>query len=78
MNNRNVLKVLILSPTNAGALQNIAKEIAEFFDNLDDYADEMLTEYSGKEAQAFVGKELKLSKTFRLFDDSLRIRITIR
>lgn len=39
-----------------------AKEIAEFFDNLDVYADQMLTEYSDKEAQAFVGKELKLSK----------------
>ncbi len=39
-----------------------AKEIAEFFDHLDDYADDMITEYSGAEAQAFVGKELKLSK----------------
>lgn len=39
-----------------------AKEIAEFFDNLDDYADQMLSEYSGEQAQAFIGKELKLSK----------------
>ncbi|MDQ3018633.1 MAG: hypothetical protein M3Q64_02070 [bacterium] len=39
-----------------------AKEIAEFFDNLDEYADQMITEYSGQEAQAFIGKELKLSK----------------
>jgi heat-inducible transcriptional repressor len=39
-----------------------AKEIAEFFDNLDEYADQMISEYSGQEAQAFVGKELKLSK----------------
>lgn len=39
-----------------------AKEIAEFFDNLEDYADEMITDYSDKEPQAFIGKELKLSK----------------
>jgi transcriptional regulator of heat shock response len=39
-----------------------AKEIAEFFDNLEDYADEMISDYSEKEPQAFIGKELKLSK----------------
>ena len=39
-----------------------AKEIAEFFDNLEDYADEMISDYGEKEAQAFIGKELKLSK----------------
>lgn len=38
-----------------------AKEIAEFFDNLEDYADEMITDYGDKEPQAFIGKELKLS-----------------
>lgn len=40
-----------------------AREIAEFFDNLEDYADEMITDYSHKEPQAFIGKELKLSKS---------------
>lgn len=38
-----------------------AREIAEFFDNLEDYADEMIEDYGDKEAQAFIGKELKLS-----------------
>lgn len=38
-----------------------AKEIAQFFDNLEDYADEMIEDYGDKEAQAFIGKELKLS-----------------
>ncbi len=39
-----------------------AREIAEFFDNLEDYADDMITDYGDKEPQAFIGKELKLSK----------------
>ncbi len=39
-----------------------AKEIAEFFDHLDDYAEDMLKDYSDKSPQAFIGKELKLSK----------------
>lgn len=39
-----------------------AKEIAEFFDNLEDYADDMITDYADKKPQAFIGKELKLSK----------------
>ncbi len=39
-----------------------AREIAEFFDNLDEYAEQMLTDYSDEHAQAFIGKELKLSK----------------
>lgn len=38
-----------------------AKEIAEFFDHLDDYAEDMLKDYSDKDPQAFIGKELKLS-----------------
>jgi transcriptional regulator of heat shock response len=38
-----------------------AKEIAQFFDNLEDYADEMIEDYGDKEPQAFIGKELKLS-----------------
>lgn len=39
-----------------------AKEIAEFFDNLDEYAEQILDDYSDKSPQAFVGKELSLSK----------------
>lgn len=39
-----------------------AKEIAQFFDNLDEYADAMLKDYGDADAQAFIGKELKLSK----------------
>lgn len=42
--------------------QEDARELAEFFDNLDEYADQIITEYSGHEAQAFIGKEFKLSK----------------
>ena len=37
------------------------KEIAEFFDNLEDYADDMIADYADKDPQAFIGKELKLS-----------------
>ncbi len=47
---------------NQNLLPEDAKEIAEFFDNLDEYAEQMLTDYSGEHAQAFIGKELKLSK----------------
>lgn len=39
-----------------------AKEIAEFFDNLDEYADQIIVEYGSEEPQAYIGKELKLSK----------------
>ena len=39
-----------------------AKEIAKFFDNLDDYADQLITDYADKEPQTFIGKELTLSK----------------
>lgn len=39
-----------------------AKEIARFFDNLDDYADQIMADYSDKEPQTFIGKELTLSK----------------
>lgn len=39
-----------------------AKEIAEFFDNLDEYAEEILAEYSSEQPQAFIGKELTLAK----------------
>lgn len=40
-----------------------AREIAEFFDNIDEYANDLIANY-GQDAlpQAFIGKELKLSK----------------
>lgn len=40
-----------------------AKEIAEFFDNIDQYAEKMILDYSGSsKPETFIGKELKLSK----------------
>jgi transcriptional regulator of heat shock response len=39
-----------------------AKEIAQFFDNIDEYAEKMMSDYSGRGPEAFIGKELKLSK----------------
>lgn len=39
-----------------------AREIAEFFDNIDDHAEDMLTNYSDAKPSAYIGKELKLSK----------------
>lgn len=40
-----------------------AKEIAEFFDNIDEYAEKMMQDYSSsKKPETFIGKELKLSK----------------
>lgn len=39
-----------------------AKEIAQFFDDIDQYAEKMIEDYSGHEPEAFIGKELKLSK----------------
>ncbi len=40
-----------------------AKEIAQFFDHLDEYADMLVDQYGSQQPQAFIGKELKLSKT---------------
>ena len=39
-----------------------AKEIARFFDNLDEYADQIITDYGAGQPQTFIGKELVLSK----------------
>jgi heat-inducible transcriptional repressor len=40
-----------------------AKEIAQFFDNIDQYAEKMLQDYSAeKQPKAFIGRELALSK----------------
>ncbi len=39
-----------------------AKAIAHFFDDIDDYADQIIADYSDKQPQTFIGKELTLSK----------------
>lgn len=39
-----------------------AKEIAEFFDNIDEYSDDMIKNYGSEAPQTFIGKELTLSK----------------
>jgi transcriptional regulator of heat shock response len=39
-----------------------AREIAKFFDSIDEYADQMMQDYGKKGPEAFIGKELKLSK----------------
>jgi transcriptional regulator of heat shock response len=39
-----------------------AKEIAQFFDNIDEHAEKMMADYSGKKPQTFIGKEIQLSK----------------
>lgn len=40
-----------------------AQEIARFFDDLDDYAEQMIQDYSNLPSTALIGKELKLSKS---------------
>ncbi len=40
-----------------------AREIAKFFDNLDEHAEKMMHDYSGKGPKAMIGKEIELSKT---------------
>ncbi len=48
---------------NPGLPAEDAKEIAKFFDNIDEYAEKMMSDYGGEEKpQAFIGKELTLSK----------------
>jgi heat-inducible transcriptional repressor len=39
-----------------------AREIAQFFDDIDQYAEKMIEDYATKGPEAFIGKELKLSK----------------
>ena len=39
-----------------------AKEIAKFFDDIDEHAEKMIAEYTGKGAEAKIGKEITLSK----------------
>ncbi len=47
---------------NANLPPEDAKEIAQFFDHLDEHADELIKDYGSGSAKAFIGKELKLSK----------------
>jgi transcriptional regulator of heat shock response len=39
-----------------------AKEIAEFFDNIDQYSEKMISDYSEIAPEAMIGKEIQLSK----------------
>jgi heat-inducible transcriptional repressor len=39
-----------------------AKEIAQFFDHIDEYAEQMISDYEGKAPKAMIGKEIQLSK----------------
>ncbi len=39
-----------------------AKEIAKFFDNIDEHAESMIAEYGGKQAEARIGREIALSE----------------
>jgi transcriptional regulator of heat shock response len=39
-----------------------AQEIAKFFDDIDVYAEQMITDYADKPAEAVIGKEITLSK----------------
>ena len=39
-----------------------AREIAQFFDNIDEHAEQMILDYTGKGPEAKIGKEITLSK----------------
>ncbi|MBL8029887.1 MAG: hypothetical protein JNN11_01430 [Candidatus Doudnabacteria bacterium] len=39
-----------------------AREIAKFFDNIDEHAEQMISDYAGKGPEAKIGKEITLSK----------------
>ena len=39
-----------------------AQEIAKFFDDIDQYAEQMITDYAGTGTKAVIGKEIQLSK----------------
>lgn len=39
-----------------------AREIAKFFDDIDQYAEQMISDYGGKGPEAKIGKEIQLSK----------------
>jgi transcriptional regulator of heat shock response len=40
-----------------------AKEIAQFFDNIEEYSQKMIADYGSGGAEAMIGKEIQLSKT---------------
>ncbi len=46
---------------NPGLPAEDAKEIAQFFDNIDEHAEQMLKDYGGGLPKAVIGKEVKLS-----------------
>ena len=46
---------------NPGLPAEDAKEIAKFFDNIDEHAEKMMRDYAGQTAKAVIGKEVKLS-----------------
>ena len=47
---------------NPGLPAEDAKEIAKFFDNIDEHAEKMMRDYAGQTAKAVIGKEVKLSE----------------
>jgi transcriptional regulator of heat shock response len=47
---------------NPALLPADAKEIAQFFDHIDEHADQMIKDYAGHGAEARIGKEISLSK----------------
>ena len=48
--------------SNPALLPEDAKEIAKFFDEIDEHAEKMISEYGGKGPEAKIGKEIMLSK----------------
>lgn len=48
--------------SNPALLPEDAKEIANFFDHLDEHSEKMMQDYTGKGAEAKIGKEITLSK----------------
>jgi transcriptional regulator of heat shock response len=48
--------------SNKSMLPEDAKEIAEFFDHLDEHSEQMIHDYTGKGPEAKIGKEITLSK----------------
>ena len=48
--------------SNPALLPEDAKEIAQFFDNIDEHAEKMISDYEGQGPKAMIGKEIQLSK----------------
>ncbi|MBI5530661.1 MAG: hypothetical protein HY918_04135 [Candidatus Doudnabacteria bacterium] len=49
--------------SNPGLQAEDAREIAKFFDDIDQHAEKMMQDYSGMGPKAMIGKEIELSKT---------------